>query len=557
MVQRQRKLMEDMSPAVAVTLSLGNSICDNSGIAANVEFTWLKLVTDPGSLSSDSIKAVPLESVSCSNGSCNDIQSHATVVAMSSQEDNGGEGEGLLNMLPENGNTSVSNDAMVQESEGGEILSFRYDTNGVDSEELLKLEVGSAISLPDVVEIGNTVEGKIVAKAIVLVESALGKMPSGEVIVAAVSSASELSDKSELTTSTVLIQSNGEKNVSKASIRSVFELDCIPLWGSVSICGRRPEMEDAIAAVPRFINIPIKMLIGNQLYNGMSQSLTHLTSHFFGIYDGHGGPQVANYCSERLHLALAEELGVIKDDLSDGTVGESQQVQWEKAFTNCFQRVDDEIEGKVSGNIIKSDGNASEASFEPIATETVGSTAVVALVCSSHIIVANCGDSRAVLCRGKQAIALSVDHKPNREDEYARIEAAGGKVIQWNGHRVFGVLAMSRSIGDRYLKPWIIPEPEVMNVPRARDDECLILASDGLWDVMTNEEVCEVARRRILLWHKKNGVTALAERGAGVDPAAQEAAAYLSTLALQKGSRDNISVIVVDLKAQRKFKSKS
>ncbi|KAH0982385.1 hypothetical protein GBA52_009562 [Prunus armeniaca] len=549
--------MEDMSPAVAVTLSLGNSICDNSGIAANVEFTWLKLVTDPGSLSSDSIKAVPLESVSCSNGSCNDIQSHATVVAMSSQEDNGGEGEGLLKMLPENGNTSVSNDAMVQESEGGEILSFRYDTNGVDSEELLKLEVGSAISLPDVVEIGNTVEGKIVAKAIVLVESALGKMPSGEVIVAAVSSASELSDKSELTTSTVLIQSNGEKNVSKASIRSVFELDCIPLWGSVSICGRRPEMEDAIAAVPRFINIPIKMLIGNQLYNGMSQSLTHLTSHFFGIYDGHGGPQVANYCSERLHLALAEELGVIKDDLSDGTVGESQQVQWEKAFTNCFQRVDDEIGGKVSGNIIKSDGNASEASFEPIAPETVGSTAVVALVCSSHIIVANCGDSRAVLCRGKQAIALSVDHKPNREDEYARIEAAGGKVIQWNGHRVFGVLAMSRSIGDRYLKPWIIPEPEVMNVPRARDDECLILASDGLWDVMTNEEVCEVARRRILLWHKKNGVTALAERGAGVDPAAQEAAAYLSTLALQKGSRDNISVIVVDLKAQRKFKSKS
>ncbi|XP_021817227.1 protein phosphatase 2C 16-like [Prunus avium] len=555
MVQRQRKLMEDMSPAVAVTLSLGNSICDNSGIAANVEFTWLKLVTDPGSLSSDSIKAVPLESVSCSNGSCNDIQSHATVVAMSSEEDNGG--EGLLKMLPESGNTSVSNDAMVQESEGGEILSFRYDTNGIDSEEFLKLEVGPAISLPDVVEIGNAVEGKIVAKAIVLVESALGKMPSGEVIVAAVSSASELSDKSDLTTSTVHIQSNGEKNVSKASIRSVFELDCIPLWGSVSICGRRPEMEDAIAAVPRFINIPIKMLIGNQLYNGMSQSLTHLTSHFFGIYDGHGGPQVANYCSERLHLALAEELGVIKDDLSDGTVGERQQVQWEKAFTNCFQKVDDEIEGKVSGNIIKSDGNASEASFEPIAPETVGSTAVVALVCSSHIIVANCGDSRAVLCRGKQAIALSVDHKPNREDEYARIEAAGGKVIQWNGHRVFGVLAMSRSIGDRYLKPWIIPEPEVMNVPRARDDECLILASDGLWDVMTNEEVCEVARRRILLWHKKNGVTALAERGAGVDPAAQEAAAYLSTLALQKGSRDNISVIVVDLKAQRKFKSKS
>lgn len=111
--------------------------------------------------------------------------------------------------------------------------------------------------------------------------------------------------------------------------------------------------------------------------------------------------------------------------------------------------------------------------------------------------------------------------------------------------------------GDRYLKPWIIPDPEVMFIPRAKEDECLILASDGLWDVMTNEEVCEVARRRILLWHKKHGASSLADRGTGVDPAAQAAADYLSMFALQKGSKDNISVIVVDLKAQRKFKTKS
>lgn len=111
--------------------------------------------------------------------------------------------------------------------------------------------------------------------------------------------------------------------------------------------------------------------------------------------------------------------------------------------------------------------------------------------------------------------------------------------------------------GDRYLKPWIIPEPEVVFIPRARDDECLILASDGLWDIMTNEEACEVARKRILLWHKKHGAPPLVERGKEIDPAAQAAAEYLSMLALQKGSKDNISVIVVDLKAQRKFKSKS
>ncbi|KAJ7951563.1 Protein phosphatase 2C [Quillaja saponaria] len=316
-------------------------------------------------------------------------------------------------------------------------------------------------------------------------------------------------------------------------------------------------MEDAIAVVPRFMKIPLRMLIGDNLISGISQSLTHLNSHFFGVYDGHGGSQVANYCRERIHLALVEEIGVVNDVLSDGSLVENQQALWQSTFSSCFLKVDDEIGGKAGRNILGGDGYDSSPCFEPVAPETVGSTAVVVLVCSTHFIVANCGDSRAVLCRGKESVALSVDHKPNREDEYARIEASGGKVIQWNGHRVFGVLAMSRSIGDRYLKPCIIPEPEVMFVPRARDDECLILASDGLWDVMTNEEVCEVARRRILLWHKKNGVEDVGERGIGIDPAAQAAADYLSMLALQKGSKDNISVIVVDLKALRKFKTKS
>lgn len=107
------------------------------------------------------------------------------------------------------------------------------------------------------------------------------------------------------------------------------------------------------------------------------------------------------------------------------------------------------------------------------------------------------------------------------------------------------------------MKPWIIPEPEVRFIPRAKEDECLILASDGLWDVMTNEEVCDLARKRILLWYKKNGFELPSERGEGIDPAAQAAAEFLSNRALQKGSKDNITVIVVDLKPQRKFKSKT
>ncbi|XP_062087737.1 protein phosphatase 2C 16-like [Humulus lupulus] len=542
--------MEEMPSAVAMTFTVDNPMCDNSGITTHVGFTQFKLVAEAGNLPLDPCKLVSAESISCANVSCNTAKSTVSMVTMSAQGESNG-GADLFTILPESGNIHVSSDVMVQVSRDDEILSAcDNNNNGIIKEELLALGVGPEISIPDVVEIENVEDGHIVAKAIILVESSNGKVPSGEVIVAAVSPASDRSSKSDLVASTLVIQSHGEKNFGKGGSRSVLEQDCLPLWGSVSICGRRPEMEDAVAAVPRGIKIPIKMLIGNHMLNGIDQNLTHLTSHFYGVYDGHGGSQVANYCRERIHLALAEEIGMSNDDLCNGDVGENQQALWEKAFTSCFQKVDDEIGGKINGD-------ASDATVEPVAPETVGSTAVVALVCSSHIIVANCGDSRAVLCRGKEPVPLSVDHKPNREDEYDRIEASGGKVIQWNGHRVFGVLAMSRSIGDRYLKPWIIPEPEVMFVARAREDECLILASDGLWDVMTNEEICEVARRRLLLWHKKNGVTALADRGLGADLAAQAAAEYLSMLALQKGSKDNISVIVVDLKAQRKFKSKS
>ena len=119
------------------------------------------------------------------------------------------------------------------------------------------------------------------------------------------------------------------------------------------------------------------------------------------------------------------------------------------------------------------------------------------------------------------------------------------------------------STGDSYLKPWVIAEPEVNCLRRSKEDECLILASDGLWDVLSNEEVCNAARKRILLWHKKNGSAAV-DLPAGcvdpatecVDPAAQAAADYLLKLAIQKGSKDNISIIVVDLRAQRKGKVK-
>ncbi|KAK7411897.1 hypothetical protein VNO78_03340 [Psophocarpus tetragonolobus] len=316
-----------------------------------------------------------------------------------------------------------------------------------------------------------------------------------------------------------------------------------PLWGCSSVCGKRDEMEDAFAVKPLLFQVTSKMMMDDHV----SENSTHSPAHFFGVYDGHGGIQVANYCREHLHSVLVDEIEAAQTSFGGKNGRNNWEDQWKKAFSNCFHKVDDEVGGIGEGN---------GASVEPLASETVGSTAVVAILTQNDIIVANCGDSRAVLCRGKEALPLSDDHKPNREDEWERIEAAGGRVIQWNGYRVLGVLAVSRSIGDRYLKPWVIPEPGVKCVLRDKTDECLILASDGLWDVITNEEACDIARKRILLWHKKNGNNVASELGRGADPAAQYAAEYLSKLALQRGSKDNISVIVIDLKAQTKFKKK-
>lgn len=301
-------------------------------------------------------------------------------------------------------------------------------------------------------------------------------------------------------------------------------------------------MEDSAVALPRLLKIPPQMLSDNPLFSSIHKDLT---AHVFGVYDGHGGCQVANYCRERMHVSLAEEISVAKENLKVECGEHNLKDKWLNIFHKCFHRLDNEV-----GGFATTDG-------VPIAPESVGSTAAVAIVCSTHIIIANCGDSRAVLNRGKVPMPLSIDHKPNREDECSRIESAGGKVIKWDGYRVSGVLAVSRSIGDRYLRPYVVADPEIMFVSRTKEDECLILASDGLWDVITNEEACDLARKRILLWHKKYGDTLPKERGTGTDPAAQDAADYLSKLAFQRGSADNISVIVVDLKAQRKFKRKT
>ncbi|CAI0401331.1 unnamed protein product [Linum tenue] len=563
--------MEGIYTAVLVPLTVANLAFENTSLETHLDISrQRKCMAEAAKQQPDRPETEVSTFVRDNNYNCGDLAKEVVdgVVLVPKQAEGGG-GEGLLDMISEEEDKSnwVSG---IEDGEEDDSLSLEGDqnlelvsscslsvtseTSSLFGEEFLNFEANSEFgtSSSSIEVIDQSICGVDISyTATDLEESSIVSRNSLSVAVSHAEEVITTSCSNSKPVPSVVIQLALEKEARGAAIaRSVFELDYVPLWGFTSVCGRRPEMEDAVATVPQFLKIPIQMLIGNQLLDGMSKCITHQTAHFFGVYDGHGGSQVANYCRERVHTALAEEIGFVENCccVTDGC-----QEQWRKAFSNCFLKVDAEIGG--------TEGNADE----PVAPETVGSTAVVSVICSSHIIVANCGDSRAVLCRGKEPIALSVDHKPNREDEYARIEAAGGKVIQWNGHRVFGVLAMSRSIGDRYLKPWIIPEPEVMFIPRAKEDECLILASDGLWDVMSNEEACDLARRRILVWHKKNGQVAGAAPSSspsvkgpeGVDLASQAAAEYLSNRAIQKGSKDNITVIVVDLKAQRKFKTKT
>lgn len=144
--------------------------------------------------------------------------------------------------------------------------------------------------------------------------------------------------------------------------------------------------------------------------------------------------KVSLRCKDSLHGLVAEELG-------RGEGG------WREAMERSFSGMDRLVTDPGGGGDEAPPPERCRCELQQPQSDAVGSTAVVAVVSPAEIVVANCGDSRAVLCRGGGALPLSSDHKPDRADELVRIEEAGGRVIYWDGARVLGVLAMSRAIG--------------------------------------------------------------------------------------------------------------
>lgn len=178
----------------------------------------------------------------------------------------------------------------------------------------------------------------------------------------------------EISLSSQSDQSSENDNVLPSKLRDVClnaaSLRTISLsHGFVSVIGRRREMEDAVT-------VELKFLDGRY--------------DFFGVYDGHGGPQVAQACARRLHE-------VVVDRAMAGAGDQVETIGWEEVMVGSFERMDREV---------VMDGSMAEE-----VARMVGSTAVVAVVGKDEVVVANCGDSRAVLWRGDEAVALSNDHK--------------------------------------------------------------------------------------------------------------------------------------------------
>lgn len=193
---------------------------------------------------------------------------------------------------------------------------------------------------------------------------------------------------------------------------------------------------------------------------------------FFGVYDGHSGAATSKYCGEYMFQFVHQTPAFMRGEFS-------------QALYDGFIALDKYLHSLPS-------------------FERGGCAAVVLYVDADVLYCANAGDSRCIMCRNGSVDALSNDHKPFLPGEQMRIERAGCYVLN---RRVNGMLALSRAIGDFMFKnnsqvTWemqaVTCAPEVRMTRLNRDkDEFAVLACDGIWDMMTSEQVVEFVRPRI------------------------------------------------------------
>eukprot|EP01118_Nematostelium_gracile_P006354 TRINITY_DN2046_c0_g1_i1.p1 TRINITY_DN2046_c0_g1~~TRINITY_DN2046_c0_g1_i1.p1 ORF type:complete len:646 (+),score=80.02 TRINITY_DN2046_c0_g1_i1:54-1991(+) len=239
--------------------------------------------------------------------------------------------------------------------------------------------------------------------------------------------------------------------------------------------GRRHHMEDRLLFVP------------------------HLTPHtpglFAAVFDGHGGDQAADFARYHLYNEMVRQPSFPND------MGE--------ALRCAFLSTDRLFCGR---------GDRS------------GTTATVCVVYMDTLYVANVGDSCAMLVRAhSDALQLTAEHRASHHSEKVRVKEHGGVVVWYQGGwRVNGQLTVSRAIGDTAHKACVISEPQVSQWQLTDEDQFVVMASDGLWDTMSQVQVVEYVRDR---YHNRDTNINIA------NDLAQEA--------LRRNSNDNISVLIL------------
>eukprot|EP00741_Cyanophora_paradoxa_P003450 tig00000704_g3351.t1 len=270
----------------------------------------------------------------------------------------------------------------------------------------------------------------------------------------------------------------------------------------VALQGPRPTMEDRHT---------IMLNVNAGAYGG--------DCGFFGVFDGHGGVEAADYCAKSLCTAIVSN--------------KNFPANISEAMKEGFRQLDDDL--------LKQSETINGAS---------GSTATIALITDGIIYVGNVGDSRCVLSRGGRAVELSTDHTPFRPDEYTRIKKAGGWVDE-SGY-LNGYISMSRAMGDADFKqcfrllfpghtftgPLLISEPEIHEERLTDEDDFLILACDGLWKRLTSKKAVKVVRKALL-----------------ESPDVQRAADKLVQEAIDLRTTDNVTAIVIMLQRPQWMKS--
>ena len=241
---------------------------------------------------------------------------------------------------------------------------------------------------------------------------------------------------------------------------------------------------------------------------------------FFGVYDGHGGTQCADFLRGRLHALMLSHPQI----RSDPTV----------ACTEAVLQAEDEFMTKCRNEKLES-----------------GSTVAVALIIGDSLVSVNVGDSEIVLCRDGQAELLTTKHHLSAsESEGERIKAVGGRIFHNRvGHPKFNPslvsLAVTRAIGDAGFKleeytdgkaSGVIADPDVKIVSLQAADSFFIMACDGLWDVMKYQDAINYCQRLL---------------AAGASP--EDVSKSIVQEALDRGSNDNVTVMIVALRKPAPF----